>query len=83
MINVTIVYSNWTAEMKVMQKQYENIYLINSTNTTQYYIKVDFSIQNQICCHLLTISVYTALWETAYGEAKKEGKVQDFLTTTN
>jgi hypothetical protein len=70
--------------MKVTQKQYENTYVINRTNTTQYYMKWDFSIQNQIHHHLLSVSVYNALWDTAQGEATKEGKVQeDFFTTTN
>jgi len=39
MINVTPVYPNWTAEMKVTQKKHEDICVINCTNTTQYYMK--------------------------------------------
>lgn len=83
MINVTPVYPNWTAEMKVTQKKHEDICVINCTNTTQYYMKWDLSIQNQIYHHLLSVSVYSALWNTAQGEAMKEGEVQDFFTTTN
>jgi len=39
MINVTLVYPNWTAEMRVTQKWHEDICVINRTNTTQYYVK--------------------------------------------